>query len=178
MIEAATRKSQAGRNIFGFEIGKFFKNLLLSEPRGKQIKHVNHPDPHSTNTGPSSALFWIDSLNIWNIWEHLGSDLVMCTWVWLGIHNAADGRIMQAHDSTDFGQAVAVFLMGTANGLIAPCAVGTGTGGEQLAQLRSGGKPLLSWNLFEGALVPESRHKVFDEALAAEEHLPLDVLPG
>jgi hypothetical protein len=111
----------------------------------------------------------------WSSWR---SDLVVCPSVFLHIHNATDRRIVHAHDAPDFGQAVAVFLMGTANGLIAPCAVGGGSSAEQPVQLRSGRKPLLSWNLLEWALVPESRHKMFDEALAAQEHLPLDVLPG
>ena len=41
-----------------------------------------------------------------------------------------------------------MFLMGAANGPIAPCVVGYGSRAEQLAQLGSSRKPLLPWNLF------------------------------
>jgi hypothetical protein len=37
-----------------------------------------------------------------------------------GIRKAADGRRMEAHGTTDFGQTVLVIEMGPANGFIAP----------------------------------------------------------
>ncbi len=40
---------------------------------------------------------------------------------------------LQAHDSTDFGQTVAMFQMCTTNELIASRTVRTGIGGEELA---------------------------------------------
>ena len=61
MIEPAAGETKAGRDIFRFEIRQFFENLLLSEPSRKKIEHVDHPNPHSTDTRPSSALCKIRS---------------------------------------------------------------------------------------------------------------------
>ncbi len=61
MIESAAGESKASRDIFRFEIRQFFENLLLSEPSRKKIEHVDHPNPHSTDAGPPSALCWIGS---------------------------------------------------------------------------------------------------------------------
>ena len=71
----------------------------------------------------------------------------------LGMRDATDRRIVQVHGAADLGQAVAMLQMGQTNRLIAACVIGTNTGGEQLAQLRSGRKPLLAWNLFEGTRI-------------------------
>ncbi len=60
----------------------------------------------------------------------LGPDLVLCMTDFLRVHNATDRRIVQAYGATDLGQTVAVLHVGMANGLIASCAVGTGTGSE------------------------------------------------
>lgn len=104
--------------------------------------------------------------------------VLLCVWstIW-GIHDPANRRIVQAHGLSDLGQTVAVFQMRTANRLIAVDPIGTGPGGEEVAQLRSARKPLLSWNLFHGPFVPESGHQTFDKPLAPEQHLPLNMLP-
>jgi len=56
VIESATGKPKAGRNIFCFEIWQFYENLLLSEPCGKQVQDIDHPNPHPTDARPPSAL--------------------------------------------------------------------------------------------------------------------------
>ena len=59
MVEPATGKSQAGRNVFRFEIRQLFENLLLGESCSKQIENIDHPNPHSANAGPPPALLRI-----------------------------------------------------------------------------------------------------------------------
>lgn len=61
MIEPAAGESKASRDVFRFKIRQFFEDLLLSEPCGEQVQDVDHPNPHSTDAGPPSALCWIGS---------------------------------------------------------------------------------------------------------------------
>lgn len=61
MIESATGKPKAGRNIFCFEIRQLYENLLLSEPGSKQVKNIDHSNPHPTDARPPSALCKIGS---------------------------------------------------------------------------------------------------------------------
>jgi hypothetical protein len=61
VIESATGKPKAGRNIFCFEIRQLYENLLLSEPIGKQVQNINHPNPYPTDARLPSALCKIGS---------------------------------------------------------------------------------------------------------------------
>ncbi len=108
-------------------------------PRVLNLIHVGYPHGHAPGHFQKQAPDISNSVS-----ENVGSHLVLCAVTFLGIYNAADRPIVQLHGSPDLGQTVAVFQVGTANGVIASCAVGSGTGGEQLAQLRSGRKPLLT----------------------------------
>ena len=56
VIKPATGEPEAGRNIFRFEIGQLFEDLLLGEPCGKKIQHVDHPNSHITDARPPSTL--------------------------------------------------------------------------------------------------------------------------
>lgn len=60
MVESAAGELQAGRNIFSFEIGQFFKDLLLREACSKKIQHVTDSNSHPANARTSSALCRID----------------------------------------------------------------------------------------------------------------------
>lgn len=59
MVEPATGKSQAGRNVFRFEIRQLFENLLLGESCRQQIEDIDNTNPHAANAGPPPALLRI-----------------------------------------------------------------------------------------------------------------------
>ena len=61
MIEPTTGKAKAGRDVFRFEVRQFLEDLLLSESCCEQVQDVNHPNPHTTDTGTTSALCRIRS---------------------------------------------------------------------------------------------------------------------
>jgi len=61
VIEPAAGETKAGRDIFRFEIRQLFEDLLLSKPSREKIEHIDHPNPHSTDAGPPSALCRIGS---------------------------------------------------------------------------------------------------------------------
>lgn len=56
MLESATGKPKAGRNIFCVEIRHLYENLLPSEPCRKQVWDIDHLNPHPTYARPPSAL--------------------------------------------------------------------------------------------------------------------------
>jgi hypothetical protein len=60
VIESAAGKPKTGRNIFRFEVREFFEHLLLSQPCGEQVTHINYSNPHPTDARPPSALRRID----------------------------------------------------------------------------------------------------------------------
>ncbi len=60
MIEPTTGKLQAGRNVFGFEIRQFLKDLLLREVGSEQIQYIDDADAHPTNAGASATLLRVD----------------------------------------------------------------------------------------------------------------------
>jgi len=86
----------------------------------------------------------------------------------LGIRNAADCGIVQAHGMADFGETIAVVTMGSANGVVASRPVASGLGSKELAQHRSGGKPLPSGNLLQETLISQPRRQPLNKPLAPE----------
>lgn len=60
MIESPAGELQAGGNIFRFEVGQFFKDLLLRKTSSQQIQHVDNSNPHPTDTGASTTLLRVN----------------------------------------------------------------------------------------------------------------------
>jgi hypothetical protein len=60
MTETAAGEAQAGSNVFGLKIWKFFEHLLASEAVGQQIENIGHPNPHAPNARAPAALLRIN----------------------------------------------------------------------------------------------------------------------
>lgn len=65
MIEPTAGEPKAGRDVLRFEIRQLSEDLLLSESSGKQVRNIDHPNPHPTDAGQPSALrkIGIDTLD-------------------------------------------------------------------------------------------------------------------
>jgi hypothetical protein len=46
--------------VFRLQVGEFFEDLFGRQTFCEQFQYVRHPDTHSANTGPASALLRID----------------------------------------------------------------------------------------------------------------------
>ena len=60
MIEPARGEPERCLQIFGFEVGHFFENLLRRQPGGKQIEYVADANAHAPNARTATALFRIN----------------------------------------------------------------------------------------------------------------------
>ena len=60
MIHFGSGVSQASPDIGGFKIRIIFENLGLAYSCGEEIEHISHPDTHSPNAGPTTALLRIE----------------------------------------------------------------------------------------------------------------------
>lgn len=160
------------------------RKRLIVQPRAWTRQHVT-PRRTDGERGIDQAY---TGIGLWEVprWTRVSgtkntqtrSDLVLCIVTVLGTHDAADCRIVQAHGAPDVGRTIAVVHVRTANGLVTSSPVGPETAREQLAQRRSGRKPLLLGNLFQWTLLPEPRRQTFGESLAPEEHLSWNLFPG
>ena len=56
MIDLGGGESKAGVDILTFQIGKVSENIVFAFSRSQEIEHILDPDPHSSDTGPDTAL--------------------------------------------------------------------------------------------------------------------------
>jgi hypothetical protein len=59
MIEPLAGKPQTGVNVLRFKVRQFFKHLHCRQAVGEEVEDIGHADPHATNAGTPSTLFWI-----------------------------------------------------------------------------------------------------------------------
>ena len=59
MIDAATRVSEASRDVFRLEVRKFFEDLFRRETRRQEIENIDDADPQPANARTTAALFGI-----------------------------------------------------------------------------------------------------------------------
>jgi hypothetical protein len=64
VIGLCRRELQTCANVFGFQIREVLKDFGFGYAGGKKLKHVNDPNTHAAQAGPSSTLLGIEGYPI------------------------------------------------------------------------------------------------------------------
>ncbi len=60
VVDPPCRVLEAGGNVAGLEIRIGLEDLALALPVSQEVEHVADPNPHPADTGPATALVWVD----------------------------------------------------------------------------------------------------------------------
>lgn len=60
MVKSLRRVSQSARQVFHLKVRHLLEDFLSAESRREKIKDVDNPNPHTANTGTSTALLRVD----------------------------------------------------------------------------------------------------------------------
>jgi hypothetical protein len=74
VTEALARIAQAGLDVFGFKVWKFFPKLNRRKPSRQQLQDVNYADPHPAHAGLSAALLGVDGYSL-SEFRHIDKDI-------------------------------------------------------------------------------------------------------
>jgi hypothetical protein len=60
MINLGSGEGKTGADVLTFQIGEVGEDIVLTFSRSQQVEHIFDPDPHSSDTRPTTALVQIE----------------------------------------------------------------------------------------------------------------------